>query len=38
MAKVNPIYAKFFEGKPLPARSLIAVKELPIGGRIYLDV
>ena len=33
--KINPIYAKFFEGsKNLPARACVAVAELPKGGRL----
>ena len=34
--KINPIYAKFFEDSEiLPARSCVAVAELPKGGELF---
>ena len=29
---VNKVYAQYFEGEELPARSCVAVKELPLKG------
>ncbi len=36
-AKVNEIYASFFTEKPLPARTTVAVKELPRKARIEIS-
>jgi endoribonuclease L-PSP, putative len=35
-ASVNEIYATFF-GKPFPARSCFAVKDLPLGARVEIE-
>ena len=36
-AKVNEVYGSFFEGN-YPARSCVAVKELPLGGLVEIEV
>ena len=35
--KVNAIYLEYFPQAPRPARSAVAVKELPLGGLIEID-
>lgn len=34
--EMNAVYAEFFEGDP-PARSTIAVKDLPLGGLVEIE-
>ncbi len=36
-AAVNEVYARFFEG-PCPARSCVAVKALPLGGLVEIEI
>ncbi len=36
-AAVNEVYAAFFDG-PCPARSCVAVKSLPLGGLVEIEV
>ncbi len=35
--RVNAVYAEFFRGVPLPARSTIEVAGLPMGAQIEID-
>lgn len=36
-AKVNDIYKRYFEGQEYPARTCIAVKELPKGAKVEIE-
>ena len=36
--EVNEVYANYFKGKKLPARSCVAVKALPKGAQVEIEV
>merc|ERR1719419_1076858 len=35
--QVNEVYTKFFNSSDLPARSCVAVKELPLGAKVEIE-
>lgn len=37
-AAMNEVYASYFEGTPPPARSTVAVRELPVGAMVEIDM
>ena len=37
-AKFNEVYAKYFVGNPKPARSCVAVKDIPKGALCEIEI
>jgi 2-iminobutanoate/2-iminopropanoate deaminase len=37
-AKMNSVYAKYFDGNNKPSRSCVAARELPKGVKVEIDV